>query len=481
MKWVILEGVAETPIALPQRAEAGNTYESLPEIPGTAVRGAFASLFILNKGLTKDNEPDFIRCFENPKVRFGPLRPLPDKLPTEIRAIPFPVPQSARSCKYDSGFVKHGVKDSLAYVTIMKWKTKEENSADKDNKEGSADDKCQCCGAPMEPLDSKWMIPCWNPETNEFVAFDYDPEFRLNTHVGIGAVNEDADLSEEGRLFSIQHFPAGTKFRGWIAIDDSMKIEDINIEKETVLRIGRRKRSYGAMKIIGISEISETPWEKCLSLNERLDRFQKIKNELKETKLKIKPDDYQFFSITCLTDLILLDNFLRPCRSITSHQIAKYLNLPEDKIIALASLTGTRLIIGWNTAHRLPKENDVAITAGSVFLFAIKNGSCPTDFVKNLKILENNGLGWRRSEGFGQVLICDPFHVEKLNELPLEKTKRIIWGTKFKTSVRKFMNSLSEIPKICTKQNYPRLRSIVFVIVFGYIAEFKMKMIEKID
>jgi len=429
MKWLLLDGIAETSIALPQRAEAGNIYESLPEIPGTAIRGAFASLFISNKGLAEDIEPDFIRWFENPKVRFGPLRPLPDDLPPEIQAIPFPVPRSARSCKYDTGFSKHGVKDSLAYVTIMKWKTKEENNADKNNKEDSADHKCQCCGAPMEPLDSKWMISCWNPGTNEFVAFDYDPEFRLNTHVGIGAVSEDADLSEEGRLFSIQHFPAGTRFCGWIAIDDdSIKIEEIKeeikIEKETVLRIGRRKRSYGAMKIVGISELSETPWEKCLSLEERFSRFDKIKDKFNDSKLKIgDPNDHQFFSITCLTDLILLDNFLRPCRSITSHQIAKYLNLPENKIIALTSLTGTRLIIGWNTAHRLPKENDVAITAGSVFLFAIKKDSCPTKLIENLKSLENNGLGWRRSEGFGQVLICDPFHVEKMDKLPLEKSK----------------------------------------------------------
>jgi len=74
MFWLRLEGQAETAIALPRRAEAGNLYESLPEIPGSAMRGAFSGQYIHQHGNPKDSgEKVFEQWFENPAIRFGPL------------------------------------------------------------------------------------------------------------------------------------------------------------------------------------------------------------------------------------------------------------------------------------------------------------------------------------------------------------------------------------------------------------------------
>ena len=420
MKWLHLNGLAETPISLPRRAEAGNLYETLPEIPGTALRGAFAGKYIRyhgwNSGVPDDDEGEkFEKLFENLNVRFGPLRPIPDGLPEGFAAMPLPVPRSARSCKYEGGFAsKHGVFDSLLFQS-----RDDEKTADPKMRE------CPSCGAPLEAIDNTWMVANWNAELNSGKALDYDPVFRLNTHVGIGpAVGEDANLSDEARLFSLQHFPAGTRFRGWIAVKDSevnqtdLGFEVVDKQHEIMLRVGRRSRSYGALKV-WIDESYQFPWESSHGvLKKRFDVFQKIKAEIRNAKLDLfNGDDFAVFSLTCVTDLILLDTFLRPCRAITNYQMAERLSLNESDVQRIGSFTGTRLISGWNAAHRLPKENDYAITAGSVFLFAVrKNVWGNDDLLQKLADIENTGIGWRRSEGFGQVLICDPFHVQGKRE-----------------------------------------------------------------
>ena len=412
--WLRLEGIAETPISLPRRAEAGNLYEALPEITGTAMRGSFAKRYMYQQGwdsssVPKDSEGTiFEALFENFRVRYGPLRPLPNGFPSSKPLTPMPIPRSARSCKYNDGFAdEHGVIDGLLFQA----------SGDMDNiKEEMR--KCPVCSAPLEALEKEWMIAEWNEDLSGGVALDYDPEFHLSTHVGMGPAGlVDADLSDEGRLFSLQHFPAGTTFRGWIAIGDPMVdmrtlgLSDVGEEHAMILRVGRRSKSYGGLKVWISNKSPRPPWEGSHnSLNKRFSEFQTTKEEIKSEKLS---GDYSLLALTCLTDLILLDRFLRPCRSITACQIADYLCVDYTAVKQISSLTATRVIGGWNAAHRLPKENDCAIVAGSVFLFAVyKDSLGENELAQRLTELENSGIGWRRSEGFGQVLICDPFHIQ---------------------------------------------------------------------
>lgn len=427
MFWLRLEGQAGTAIALPRRAEAGNLYESLPEIPGSAMRGAFSGQYIHQHGNPKDSgEKVFEQWFENQAIRFGPLRPLPDdKLPCELDAAPiFPVPRSASSCKYDGGFAKeHGVFDAL----LTQLERDETPSSDLKSRKLR---QCPKCQAPLEPLDNAWLIAKWGGSLDGGSALDYDPVVRLNTHVGIGpAVGKDANIADEGRLFSLQHFPAGTRFRGWIAVGAGTveeALEKFGLQDGTAtLRVGRRRHSYGALNVSVMESNTQSPWTNSHgALATRWHQFQKYlscEKRLKERIQKRLPDNFEefyIFSLSCLTDLILLDDFLRPCRAITAAQVARWLNLPwskdETSVWCLNLRTGARLIAGWNAAHRLPKENDAAIEKGSVFLFAIqKNALEETALLEKLANLENCGVGWRRSEGFGQIVVCDPFHLQE--------------------------------------------------------------------
>jgi CRISPR-associated protein Csx10 len=73
--------------------------------------------------------------------------------------------------------------------------------------------------------------------------------------------------------------------------------------------------------------------------------------------------------------------------------------------------TDTHIVSGWNAALRMPKGDVIAIQMGAVFLYSVE-GIDEQNLIEKLKTIEARGLGARRTEGFGRVKICDPFHVE---------------------------------------------------------------------
>jgi CRISPR-associated protein Csx10 len=405
--WVILKADAKTGIAIPRRFEAGNLYESHWEIPGSTVRGAFVAVF-LQQG--KNSEENIPQWFETPAIRFSPLRPVPmeGEVPDELAVLP--VPRSARSCKYDAGLPEggHGAYDMLLKVAQPPSEEYEELT-------------CPECRAPIEPLDTPWLL------ANFVTGYgrDYKPDLRLATHVGIGAIGtKEMNMAMERRLFSLQSFPVGTEFRGWIAVRDEdegkarEKAEDllkaIGFERDTGgqwklenLRVGRRSSTYGALTVTAWVR-GEAPWEKShRPFEERWEAYQK---QLSKLPIEGAQDSF-FFSVTLVTDTILLDDFLRPYRVLTTWEVEKRLGMEEGSVRSLASFARPCLVGGWQTAHRLPKERDMAIAAGSVFLFSVSRSVDEGKLKKALKRWEDEGIGWRRSEGFGQVLICDPWHL----------------------------------------------------------------------
>jgi CRISPR-associated protein Csx10 len=64
---------------------------------------------------------------------------------------------------------------------------------------------------------------------------------------------------------------------------------------------------------------------------------------------------------------------------------------------------------GWNAAWGLPKDVELVTKMGGVFLFRLA-AKPSQNFYSALSKLEEQGMGNRTSEGFGQVRICDEFH-----------------------------------------------------------------------
>jgi CRISPR-associated protein Csx10 len=66
---------------------------------------------------------------------------------------------------------------------------------------------------------------------------------------------------------------------------------------------------------------------------------------------------------------------------------------------------------GWNAAHGLPRQDEWAVTRGSVYAYLYEgDASGQAALQERLRDLEARGLGARRNEGFGRVVVCDDFH-----------------------------------------------------------------------
>ncbi|OGP49133.1 MAG: hypothetical protein A2Y79_11040 [Deltaproteobacteria bacterium RBG_13_43_22] len=106
-----------------------------------------------------------------------------------------------------------------------------------------------------------------------------------------------------------------------------------------------------------------------------------------------------YFSITLLSDAIMVDKFLRYTTTM---------DLPFVGSQLLVSILKQGFAFGWNQVHRLPKEDEKTISRSSVFLFHYPGQI--DEIMGSLLDMQTNGIGLRRNEGFGQILINDPFH-----------------------------------------------------------------------
>jgi CRISPR-associated protein Csx10 len=86
----------------------------------------------------------------------------------------------------------------------------------------------------------------------------------------------------------------------------------------------------------------------------------------------------------------------------------------DDSLLLVRAYSGYDWRGGWNVAWGLPKDVDVVVPMGSVFVFWTQH---PERWDEALLDVERWGVGERIAEGFGQVQVCDAFHVEAQGEI----------------------------------------------------------------
>lgn len=154
------------------------------------------------------------------------------------------------------------------------------------------------------------------------------------------------------------------------------------------------------------------------------DRLNKLNEELKDL-------GRYFFSVTLHSDAILRDEILRFKSTLDTCDLIETLenlsNPPCSNDIGMfkqiissfqhhRNWLSTHLVTGWNTALKLPKEDEAAISKGSVFLFCTDESLTDKqkdNLARMFLLIEQVGIGERRNEGFGKIRVCDEFHLEE--------------------------------------------------------------------
>ncbi|MCL0102448.1 hypothetical protein M1N93_00595 [Dehalococcoidia bacterium] len=325
----------------------------------------------------KAPDDDFKEIFAQGKVAFGNLYPKGAK----------PIPLSALSCKYYSGFKgdednKHGVEDILIPL-VKEGQIPDELDRCRYLKDGKP------CQAPLKKFRGYYLKDI---SSNSLESIRVKK--RLIYHTAISPISETA---LDGALYSQEVIEAGQTFRGDIWVyDDALPTSVANFIKNLKIFYVGSDKSTGFGRFGMLSDPVECDVTDKGKLRGRISGF----NE----RLGLN-DGKTYFSVTLQSDAIITDEFMRYKTLIEPED----LGIPEAELIQ--GVADNRLLQGWNAMTRLPKEDMIAIEKGSVFVFTVN--SLNDSILERLHTAESRGIGKRRGEGFGRLTVCDSFHLKE--------------------------------------------------------------------
>ncbi|MFE1744283.1 CRISPR-associated RAMP protein Csx10 [Coleofasciculus sp. H7-2] len=425
MKRIQLEIKALSPLAIGRQKPGGSVSEVENYIPGTVIRGAIASQILQQyrqdeqtqqaERLRQDfshNGGDFQTLFlgETPAIfqnAYPAVLNIDDEfvIQDEIRVLP----ATALSSKTKSGFKpeNNGVFDTL----IDRFCAERYGHL--------YDPNCPTDGGRVDTVDFSF----YSELNDEY--YNHTVSKRLLTRVGI---NRRRATAEEQILYSIEVLneseskgknPKPVIYMGAIlvtdALADSLK-EFINNHKEGFRLGGSTSRGLGKVKMDAKLPVDAKP-KLADKINQFNDTLQKRWNDWKvfgnplEEQMSNCPADRlcqrTYFTLDLQSDAILSEQWRRTT-VISAAMLQQFTDVQDTSLKLEAVYSSYDYRSGWNAAWGLMKDVELVTNKGAVYLFSTTQKN---DWIEALEKLEVQGIGERIPEGFGQVRVCDKFHL----------------------------------------------------------------------
>jgi len=357
-------------ICIVKSQSASNQYETLDYIPGRIVWGALADL----TGIKPGEEPskEFIEVFYSGSVIFNNLYP---SAVTDAYVRTYPTPLSARTMKSKKGFKNDGCLSS-------------------ENGWGGGVCDWLIDGVPRDVDTEEWIIhPCFYSSNYKTI----EPTFTYSIH---HERDNKRGTTKEGQLFTRVSISRGNRFVGYLKILDGLPSNARGLIDGLIKRIKAYPDLY----------IGRKPGRIRLEISEYSDYYNEISMD--------QPSDRTItFTITCYSDTILTEDggFFRYLSYIPAEIVEKELSNVIQSVNLENWFSSTIPVHGWHGVYRRPAEIEIGIQKGSAFLFnaQLKDGVSVNDVKKALQAIQLRGIGLRRTEGFGEIRINDPFHKEQ--------------------------------------------------------------------
>jgi CRISPR-associated protein Csx10 len=380
---------------------ASSNIETLDYITGSSLRGAIANYYLDNIGSNTDEM--FKKLFTEDIVYYPNLYPEKD-------TIGYWLPATARTCKRCKGFKckedpdkNHGVKDILFYQHTIKKQLTDE---DKILPESLLDrEKCPVCQEPL--ADYRVFYEEFNENRGD-IEYKYKSlKVKKRLIPGTG-INRYTGNVEENIFYTQEVIEENQFFSGFLTVKNREAGDYIldKIKPDMNLSFGSGKsRGFGKTEVLNCEEKDSN----ISQLKERLNKFNDVFTDYCK-KENVSSNSEIYFSIDLLSHAVIQDRFLRYKNFIDEKDLARFTSLDENKLKLLHNVSSYELVSGWNMATGLPKEDNFVIEKGSVFLFSYDGYR--EELIKELEKLELNGIGLRKSEGFGKFMVCNPIHRE---------------------------------------------------------------------
>ncbi len=401
---------ALSPLAIGRHKPGGSVSEVEEYIPGTVIRGAIAAQILRESGLgledfaTQDDDFQFLFLSENPAVfqNAYPAIITVNEKPKDIssQAEIACLPATALSSKTNPGFKTKEGGDG-AFDTLIDRFCADCHS--------HPYDPCMLKGDRVDVFSSlycKINDRYYAPSTSK----------RLLTRVGI---NRRRATAEDEILYSLevlneskQHKEQPVVYRSAVLVPNSELaniLQQYISDRSTSFRFGgSTSRGLGAVEITAKSPVSATS-----NVQKRVNQFNhSLKQRWKDWKVFGIPlidqiGDYTFFTLNLQSDAILSENWQHAM--VISVCMLKHFTGIEDQSLQIhATYSSYDYRSGWNSAWGLMKDVELVTNKGAVYLFSTTQ---PNLWIEKLVELELKGVGDRTNEGFGQIRVCDEFHL----------------------------------------------------------------------
>ena len=413
MKLVPLAIAALGPLAFPERKPGVQFRSSLPYVPGAAIYGALGAL--LGKQL---EGAEFAALFRNIRCHnaYPALDGDPWSHPLPMTAIQ---PKGGKEtgprcpdCGVKEGPYRRPYDDAL--VARVCWERQQPAAL----LYMPTDDQgrpWEAVGRTFYTLENE-QCDAWQPGGDLTKAGIGTREVtqRVLTRV---AINRRRGTAEDSRLYSPLVISevmedrckklTATRFLGSIVVPDG-DTQILAALKDITYIGGRQTTGIGAVEISQQQEAASAA--DAAAISERVATMTKRFQEQAALYQALGGTPWQvgtIFTVNLLSDAILLDQGWLPTNELNGDMLKELTGVDATLI---RSFTTTTTVGGWNVSWQRPKPTAVATNMGSLFVFQAEGELSPADY-DALATLERGGIGERRAEGYGQVRICDEFHL----------------------------------------------------------------------
>lgn len=421
MKCIELTIAALSPLAIGRQKPGGSVSEAEQYIPGTVIRGAIASQILQqsseqNADFTQ-TENDFQSLFlsDNSAI-FQNAYPATAKSGDVFEIVTEQVkilPATAVSSKTNPGFTPkgHGVFDTL----IDRFCAEQYNHP--------FDPNCPRDGGRVEPFSGFYS-------RNNQKYRSHSVSTRFLTRVGI---NRRRATSEDDILYSIEvlnesflkksqpQIWESVIYRSYVLIPDhSLATKFINLIDNNPDRFrigGSTSRGLGKVQIKAknVNLVNDIE-SRIKTFNGKLKERWKTWEIFGEQQKQLNKETY--FTLNLQSDAILTEQW-RSTTVVSPAMLCKFAGLNDefsslddaekDNFLKLhVAYSSYDYRSGWNAAWGLMKDVELVTNKGAVYLYSTNR---PEIWTKKLAELEMQGIGDRTSEGFGQIQVCNEFHL----------------------------------------------------------------------
>lgn len=369
-------------------------------IPGAALRGALAEAFIHKQRLAPDSAR-FQALFDGPDaVRFEPA------YPATKTGWGYPFPLTAQQCKEHGGFPAsettqeqrqhfHGAFDTLVSQVVFgeqvtAWQTANLNLPFLDSS------RCPHCWRKTEPAKGGYGWNEWEQQPEALPPI----ELIRHTHT---AINRARGVAEDGMLYTVETLEPGSFLRGRVWAD-ACDLEEIRAALAHITHLGRgARRGSGRVIVDPVDTWEEEHTQARIKALTHLIQAERDVYAHLRTGQAAPPVEGYYFTLDLLSPAVFGEGGVA-----TLDPDPLPLTTPATLV---RSFTTPEVVGGWWKAAGLPYGTNLAVAAGSVFLYHVPAGTNLERLSVELDALRAGGIGYLRERGYGAVLPCAPFHL----------------------------------------------------------------------